>query len=183
MIGALRVATTGLVLVAGASYLMVENVTLRSRVSGLEAQRTDSGARAEALRRQLDEERGRDIHPVPSSAPVASLVLLPGLSRAETRLQELELNSSMQVARIEIEVEARDDFPRFRAELRKRTGEEVLTRSQLHRRVEGGRYVVSFDVPAEALAAGTYELTLKGVANDHTAEDVGYYYFAVVRKS
>jgi len=40
---------------------------------------------------------------------------------------------------------------------------------------------VSFDVPANALSAGEYELALKGLA-DGQATDIGYYYFRVVKQ-
>jgi len=91
------------------------------------------------------------------------------------------LNSTAQLAHIEIQLEPRDEFPRFRAELRTRGGEDVLTRSNLARRRTNSGNSVSFDVPANALSAGEYELALKGLA-DGEATDVGYYYFRVVKQ-
>jgi hypothetical protein len=161
---------------------------MRSRVAALEAQRREFAMRTDELRRLLDAERGRTAQAQPQTPPVtppasiASLILLPGLSRAETRQRHLELSSSTQLAHVEIELEPRDDYPQFRVEIRNRSGEEVLSQSRLQRRRIEGRYVVSIDVPATALAAGSYELVLKGVSNGKTPEDVGYYYFTVVRK-
>jgi hypothetical protein len=92
------------------------------------------------------------------------------------------LSPSVHIARIEIQLESRDDYPRFRAELRTRRGEEVLSRSNLVRRKSGPGFAVSIDVPASALAVGDYELALKGIAADQTSQDVGYYYFGVQRR-
>jgi hypothetical protein len=167
----------------GISWLSVENIKMRSRITGLET-RTDE------LRHQLDQEQARSGNltaqiqqqgtasrgPAPLAA---SLVLLPGLSRAETRREQLVLNPGTEIAHIEVQLEARDDYPRFRAELRTLSGTEVLSLGSLSRRRVTAGYAVSFDVPATALSADQYELALKGVLNDQTVQDVGYYYFSV----
>ena len=176
-----------LISVAGASWLLVENRAIRSRVAALETERRNLETRQEQLRRQLTEEQDRtgklaaDLQKPPSvSAPlVASLVLLPGLARAETGRAQLALNPSAQLAHIEIVLEPRDDYPRYSSEIRTRSGEEVLIRGNLRRRRSAAGDVVSFDVPTNALDAGEYELTLKGVAGDGRAQDLGYYYFRV----
>src|SRR5215510_13729644 len=175
--------------VAWASSLMVQNRAMQSRVASLETERRDLANREEALRRQLGDEQNRasslaaELQQRPSAGapPVASLVLLPGLSRAETGRTQLVVNSSAQLAHIEIVLEARDDYPRYTSELRTRSGEEVLIRSNLPRRRTAAGYVVSFDVPASALGAAEYELALKGVATDGRSQDLGYYYFSVQR--
>jgi endonuclease YncB( thermonuclease family) len=107
---------------------------------------------------------------------------VPGLSRAQTRVERLVLGPSVQIARIEIQLESRDDYPRFRAELRTKSGEEVLSQGNLAKRKSGPGFAVSIDVPASALAAGDYEMVLKGIAADRTSQDVGYYYFGVQRR-
>ena len=146
--------------------------------------------REQALRQQLSQEQARAANlAVRSQKPsgeaqrslLASLVFLPGLSRAGSSVQQLVLNSTAQLGHIEIQLEPRDEFPRFRAELRTRGGEDVLTRSNLARRRTNSGNSVSFDVPANALSAGEYELALKGLA-DGEATDVGYYYFRVVKQ-
>jgi hypothetical protein len=176
-----------LISVAGALWLIVENRAMRTRVAALETDQRDLETRDEGLRRQLGEEQARagslaaelQKQPSVSAAPVASLVLLPGLSRAETGRTQFLLNSSAQIAHVEIVVEARDDYPRYSSELRTRSGEEVLIRGNLPRRQTAAGYVVSFDVPTSALGTGEYELALKGVANDGRAQELGYYYFSV----
>ena len=146
--------------------------------------------REQALRQQLSQEQARaaDIA-VQSQKPsgeaqrplLVSLVFLPGLSRAGSSVQQLVLNSTAQLGHIEIQLEPRDEFPRFRAELRTRGGEDVLTRSNLARRRTNSGNSVSFEVPADTLSAGEYELALKGLAGGQ-ATDIGYYYFLVVKR-
>lgn len=186
------VAFATLICVAGASWLIVENKAMHSRVAVLEAQRRNLEIREQGLRRQLSEEQSRAgsltaellQRPSPNATHVptlASLILLPGLSRADTRVEQLVLSPSVQLARIEIQLEARDDYPRFRAELRTRGGEELLERSNLTKHRTADSYSVILDVPASVLAAGDYELALKGVLNDQSVQDVGYYYFSVLK--
>jgi len=177
-----------LICIAGGAWLVSETAAIRSRVASLEAERRAFEVREQSLRQRLTEEQSRAAalaaqnRPAPEAARapiVASLVLVPGLSRAQTRVERLVLSPSVQIARIEIQLESRDDFPRFRAELRTRRGEDVLARSNLVRRKSGPGFAVSVDVPASALAVGDYELALKGIAADHTSQDIGYYYFGV----
>ena len=181
-----------LVLVAGASWLAVENRRMHSSLAALEAQSRDLAVREQALGRQLSQEQSR-VENLTSelqrqqptggkgAAAIASLILLPGLSRAQSSRTQLVLNRSAQLAHIEIQLEARDDFPRYRAELRTRGGVDILTQANLRRQRSGAAYVVSMDVPASALPGGEYELALKGIgAGD--VQEIGYYYFGVTRQ-
>ena len=182
-----------MVLVVGASWLTLENIKMRSRIAGLETQGNELQAHSEELRRQLEEEKAhadslaaqmqQQGSATRGSAPLAaSLVLLPGLSRAETRREQLTLNPSVAIARIEVQLEPRDDYPRFRAELRTLSGAEVLSLGNLSRRPAPAGYAVSFDVPASALSTDQYELALKGVSSDQSVQDIGYYYFSVQKQ-
>jgi hypothetical protein len=172
-------ALAAVVCLGGVLWQMSQNGAMRSRVAELEAGRRKAldelaaeRSRAESLSAQLVQRPGA-ARPVPTS-----LVLIPGVSRGEASSQTLTLGPSTQVARITIQLERRDDFPRFRVELRTRAGEEVLTAGNLAR----GRDSVSFEAPAGLLAAGEYELALKGVHADQTLSDIGYFYFAVRKR-
>jgi hypothetical protein len=180
-------------LAVGASWLTVNNFTMRSRIAGLETQGRELQTHSDELRRQLDQEQAHSgglaaqiQQPGTTArgpAPVAaSLVLLPGLSRAESRREQLVLDPSAQVAHIEVQLEARDDYPRFRAELRTLSGAEVLSLGNLSRRRVAAGYAVAFDVPASALSTDQYELAVKGVLNDQSIQDIGYYYFTVQKQ-
>jgi hypothetical protein len=180
------------ILVAGASWLMIQNAAMRSRVAASEAQRHDLENRERSVQKQLGEEQARSgslaaqvVTQLPverTPAPVvASLVLFPGLTRAQSRVEQLVLNSSTQLARIEIQLEARDEYPRFRAELHTRGGQDVLTMSNLSRHRSAAGFGVAFDVPTTALPAGEYELALKGIGGGQTS-DIGFYYFRVQKQ-
>jgi hypothetical protein len=57
-----------------------------------------------------------------------------------------------------------------------------MTRNRLSAHQTHGGQTVSVTVPASMLGAGQYELTLKGMNDQGTLEDVGYYYFDVRKK-
>jgi hypothetical protein len=176
-------AAAALVLFAlGTWWLARENASIRFRASSLEARnrelesRLAQTGRASGDRLQADAQKQS-----PATAAVPSLMLLPGLPRAATREKRLEISPGAQIAHIEIQLEARDNYPHFRAEIRTRGGLEVLSRGNLVRRRTGEAYAVDFDVPASALAPNEYELALSGVDPGKTAEKLAFYYFAVVR--
>ena len=169
--------------VAGGSWLVVENASMRSRVSMLEAQRRDLEMRSQRLQRDLAAQvQSRPASEGPRTPIVASLVLMPGLSRAPSRTEQLVLDRGVQVAHIEIQLEPRDEYPRFRADLRTRSGKEVLVLGSLVPRRTGDGYTVSMDIPASVLATEEYELGLKGLGDGQDAQDVGYYYFRVQKR-
>jgi hypothetical protein len=107
-------------------------------------------------------------------------MLLPGLT-SEARVERLSLNSPVQIVHVTIQLEARDDYPRFRVQVRTRGGREVLTLEDLPKRRTDAGYSVSFDLPASALSVGQYEMALKGISNEKDIRDIGCYYFSVER--
>jgi hypothetical protein len=148
--------------VAATTWFAIENAAMRSRMSVLES--------------RLDQQQH---HRSTATAPgIASLVLLPGLSRSETRVPQLSLDPTAQIIRIEVKLEARDDYPRFRAELHTRRGDEVLTLANLPRRETAEGNSVLVEVPVSVVPPGQYELQLKGIKGN-SAEDIGFYYFNI----
>jgi hypothetical protein len=169
--------------VAGGSWLVIENASMRSRVSMLEAQRRDLEMRAQRLQRDLTaQSQNPPSVEGPRTPLVASLVLMPGLSRAASRTEQLVLDRGVQIAHIEIQLEPRDEHPRFRADLRTRSGKEILVLGDLLPRRTGDGYTVSMDVPVSVLATEEYELGLKSLRDGKDAQDVGYYYFGVEKR-
>jgi hypothetical protein len=180
------------VLAAALSWQTISTIRLRGRVTELETAQRNQQNREEALKRTADDERARaenlaaqlqrDAAQPGSSLPaVASLVLIPGVSRSAGSAARLVVAESAQLAHIEIPLEPRDQYARFRVELRTRSGEEILTRNNLRAvRSSTGRAIV-LDVPASALTTTDYELTLQGVA-DGRPVDVGYSYFTVQKQ-
>jgi hypothetical protein len=84
---------------------------MRSRVVALEVRSRALESREQGLRNELATHSQK--LPGPAAAPpapaAASLVFLPGLTRAETRREQLVLSSTAQIAHIEIQLETRDD--------------------------------------------------------------------------
>jgi hypothetical protein len=92
------------------------------------------------------------------------------------------LDRAAQIAHIEIQLEPRDDYPRFRADVQTRGGKEILSFGGLVRRGTGGAQSVSMDLPASALSTGEYEIALKGLRDGDAPQEVGYYYFRVQKQ-
>jgi len=173
-----------LLCVFGAWWLLDQNSSLRARTQVLEAERRSLDTQQQQLRRELEQQRAqaKAQRPLVSPTSLALLVLSPGISRGRNRSEQLTLTSGTQIARIDIQLEPRDEYPKFRAELRTRRGEEILTRSNLSRKPAGAGFVVSIDLPASALLETDYELTLKGIPASGAPQDIGFYYFTVRRQ-
>ena len=137
-------AAGAVICVAGGTWLAIENVSMRSRLSAMEAVRRDLEGRSQTLRQELSQAQARANAPAlkqntapstPSRSPlIASLILIAGPTRAESRTEQLLLSRETQIAHIEIQLEPRDDYPSFRAEVRTRGGKEVLSFGALLRR-------------------------------------------------
>jgi hypothetical protein len=175
--------------IGGATWLVFENGSMRSRISAMEAQRLAAEARESRLQQELSRSQNSAAQTPnrPTAEParpplIASLALLPGLSRAETRVELLVIPVGAQLARLEVQLDDRDDFPRFRADLHTRNGREVLTLPNLRPHSGSAGRAVSIDVPATLLGAGEYELALKGLPDGQSPQDIGYYYFRVQKR-
>jgi len=155
----------------------------RSRSNDLAAQlqrEKQEREQSEELVRQL--ERDRESRPQQSQQTFASLVLLPGVSRSGSVRPNLILPESARVVRLHVGIEPEEEYKSFRVELRTQAGQQVMTRNRLSAHQTHGGQTVSVTVPASMLGAGQYELTLKGMNDQGTLEDVGYYYFDVRKK-
>ena len=120
-----------------------------------------------------------------SQAPrsiIASLTLLPGISRGATTQPKLILPPNASVARLQIGIEPEEDYKNFGVELRTTSGRPVWTRDRLTARSSRGGRSIRFTLPATALLPGEYELRLKGVPDTGPPEDVGFYYFQVMKQ-
>ena len=176
-----------LILAVVASWEVVQTVRLHGDMNQLEAERRLQQQREQVLQQQINQEHARaeelaaQMQQQGGHPAVASLMLLPGIARTQGSLPELVIPGPAQLASIQIQLEPRDVYPRFRAELRNRSGDEILTRANLRaQRSSTGRAVV-LEVPASALNPGDYELALKGVSGEEMT-DIGYYNFSVRKK-
>jgi hypothetical protein len=182
-------AMAALIFIAGLFWTMQRGIP-PSRSAALEARHSGPERKDEGLAvdgpGSRDETAGAGAQEATrQSRPpvVASLVLFAGLSRAESTKERLVLGPLVERARIEIQLEARDDYPQFRVELRTQSGNEILTRENLRGRRSGAGSVLSFDLPANALSTGQYELAVQGVPAGAPVEDVTYLYFTVEKSA
>ena len=202
-----RVAFAAVVLLValGGAWLITETLRLRSQVTRLQA---ENQSRGNELQQQVENERRRNEDLAarlnqekqqreqseeslrqmsetsdaanPSPQPViASLMLLPGVSRGGGEKPKLVLPENARVVRLQIGIDAEEPYKTFAAELRTVAGREIWTRDNLIARERRGGKAVGLTLPAVALKPGEYELRLSGVAEGGRSEDVGFYYFDV----
>jgi hypothetical protein len=112
---------------------------------------------------------------------MASLTLMPGALRDASVRPEILVAPSTQIVRLEIQLEAKDQYPQYRAELRTQRGDEVLTRNNLHEQRGQAERSVLLEIPASGVASGEYELRLQGKVAAKQFEDLAYYRFSVRR--
>ncbi len=193
-------AAASLFFVIGGLWLITGNLRMREQIAGLEAERRERQERLEALENQvagalargdelaaqLRQERSRESarqlqrERSEGRPTVFSLALLPGLPRGAADRPTLVLPRSARLARLDVGLEPGDEYGRFRAELRTRDGREIFIQNNLKARRAG--QTVTMDMPATILDPGEYELALKGVTAQGTVEEIGYYYFTVIRR-
>lgn len=209
--GKIALAVATLLLLIGGAWLIVETLRLRSQLTQLQAQQQSQQNDRQTLERQVEMERRRGEElaaqldrekeqraqsdeslrrlsetinrPEETSRPiVASLLLLPGISRGGSTQPKLVLPVNATVAQLQVGIDPEEDYKSFGVELRTANGRPVWTRDNLTARNTRGGRVVRLTLPASALRPGEYELRLKGVAESGGTEDVGFYYFAVSRR-
>lgn len=192
-------------LLIGAGYLSLETLRLRSELTELraatQAQRDAQQQTLELERRRNDElnaqlnqekqqreqtaeslrelsEAGDAVHPAPRPV-VASLTLLPGLSRGGDNKPSLVVPQDARLVRLQIGIDPEEQYEKFAVELRTLAGRQVWTQENLNARNRRGARAIGLTLPATALKSGEYELRLRGVNNSGGAEDIGFYYFNV----
>jgi hypothetical protein len=110
---------------------------------------------------------------------IATLVLLPGISRSNGAVPVVSLAKEATALRLQIGVDPQETYSRYRVELRTEKGQEVLAQNNLAARVKHNSRSITLNVPASVVANGRYEIALKGVTENGSTEDVGFYYFEV----
>ncbi len=163
-------AAAALLIVGAALWLAREDTSMRKQIASLQNERTQLTAREQDLRRKLAE----------AQAPfIATLVLLPGVSRAQSNIAQFNVPQTAQYVRIEVQLDPRDNYPSFRAELSTRRGQSILSAQNLQPRRAANALAVHLMIPADALAPGQYEVRLSGIAAPGAALDIGFYYFEI----
>jgi len=200
-------AAASLLLFFVGSWLVVDRIRLRSEIAQLRTAQGSQTAQNRQLEKDLSNERLRnqelmanrgtppqqtptpEIQPespeqptTPTSPVVVALSLLPGISRGSNSVPQLAIAKAVSLVRLQIGIDPQENYRRYRVELRTENGQHVLAQGNLLARVASHGRSVPLNVPASALRNGRYELALKGITESGTTEDVGFYYFDVVKK-
>ena len=198
-------AVTTFVLLGLGLWLAVYSSRLRSEVAQLQGAQESQASQQRQLQAEIDKERKRNeelaaqLHQQPEPTPVpdhptlpqptepttspvlATLTLLPGLSRSGAGVPRLTLAKDVSAVRLQIGVDPRDQYKSFQVVVSE-GGRQIVSRDHLTARGSGASRAIPLNVPAGMLRNGRHEVALRGVTAQGTTEDVGYYYFDVVKK-
>ena len=196
-----------LLLAAGGWWLWDGARRERTRQEGLRAEQQRRGAEEAGQTARLEPGGGTPgdgqaanvdarpqpspVRPAPTPGPrkptaqrpvVASFVFAPGTARSGEDDHELSVPEEAQVVRLRLDLERGDEYRDYGAELRTAAGRPVWQSGGLRARSRQPRPSVVLDIPAKLLAAGEYELKLTGSAGEGRSEEIGYYYFRLLKK-
>jgi len=200
-------AAAMLLLVIGGAWLLTETLRLRRQLTQLQAENQSR----QSLERQIEAERKRneelnarlnqekqqreqsdeslrqlsetaDPTNPPPRPVIASLTLLPGISRGGGDKPSLVLRDDTRLVRLNIGIDPEEQYKTFAIELRTAAGRQIWTKENLAARNRGGARAIVLTLPASVLKYGDYELRLTGLKEGGAAEDVGFYYFDVKKR-
>ena len=204
-------AAVVLLVLVGGAWLVTETLRLRSQLTTLQAENQSRQNERQTLEQQMDHQRRRAEEltarlnqekqqreqteeslrklsetpnantPAPRSI-IASLTLLPGISRGGGDKPSLVLAPEASLVRLQIGIDPEEQYKTYAVDLRSVAGRQVWTRENLHARDRRGARSIGLTVPAPALKPGEYELKLTGVTEGGVTEDVGFYYFEVRKR-
>ena len=204
-------AAAMLILLAGGAWLLTTTLRLRSQLTQLQAENQSRQNQRQALEQQIETERKRDeelnarlnqekqqreqsdeslrqlsetadqTNPPPRPV-IASLTLLPGLSRGGGDKPSLVMPGDARLVRLNIGIDPEEQYKNFAVELRTTAGRHVWNRENLAARNRRGARAIGLTLPASVLKSGEYELRLRGLKEGGEAEDIGFYYFDVKKR-
>ena len=209
--GRYALAAAALLIVLAGSWLITESFRLRGQIAELRAEQLARERRQQVLEQQIADEQARsadasaqlererqqrerdeqlvgtlqsELQSATQSLPSAavSLILSPGLSRGGGARPKLALDRSSRLVRVQVGIEPGDEYQGFRVELRGPDGRLAWSQEGLHARPARAGRGLTLTLPAKLLTAGQYELALKGAAAGGKIDDIGYYYFDVLKK-
>jgi len=207
-VGRFATAAVMLLVLAGGAWLIFETLRLRNQLTHMQAENQSRHNERQALEQRVELERRRNAElsaqlnqekqqreqadeslrqlseagdaATPQPRPIiASLTLLPGLSRGGGERPSLVLQENARLVRLQIGIEPEEQYKTFAVELRPNAGRQIWSRENLSAKNRRGARAITLTVPATILKPGQYELRLTGVAETGASEDVGFYYFDV----
>ena len=204
-------AAAMLVLVVGGAWLLTTTLRLRSQLTQLQAENQSRQTQRHALEQQIEAERKRneelnarlnqekqqreqsdeslrqlsetaDSTNPPPRPVIATLTLLPGLSRGGGDKPSLVMPGDARLVRLNIGIDPEEQYKNFAVELRTTAGRHVWNRENLAARNRSGARAIGLTLPASVLKSGEYEIRLRGLKEGGEAEDIGFYYFDVKKR-
>jgi hypothetical protein len=194
-------AAVMLLFLLGGAWPFSEVRQLRKEIAQMETERQLNAQQEEQLRNQMAEqlqhndelaaqneklEQEMALLKQQSAAPpllpsILAFILSPG-SRGGARPKNLIIPRSVQTLRLQLNLNAGDEYASYQVSLQSASGEAVRIWNGLRdASITGGR-AIYVNVPARLLSAGQYELRLSGVAGAGQIEDLGYYYFNLTKE-
>lgn len=207
----IAVAAAMLLVLVGGAWLVIETLRLRTQLQQIQAENQSRQTDRQSLELQVEAERKRNAElnaqlnqekqqreqtdeslrqlsetrettsPTRSTI-IASLTLLPGISRSAGEKPKLALADDVRVVRLNVGIDPDEDYKNFAVEVRSAGGRQVWNRENLRVTTRGGARAIGLTVPAMVLKPGEYELRLVGVAEAGSREDLGFYYFDVTKR-
>jgi hypothetical protein len=117
----------------------------------------------------------------PPSQTILSLVLTPGLVR-DDKPRRLLVPPAADLLRLQLDLKKKGEHQSYRVALRTAEGNELWSQDRPRAKATASGHAVILKLPAKLLAEGDYELTLKGLTASREFEDIGDYYFTIVKK-
>ncbi len=202
---AFSMAAVALVVLIGAALLIRDGIRLRSQLGQLQAERQSQEARRQQLEKEMANERARNEElarqvehqqqeesarepqreerkSVSTPSLVVALTLLPGLSRGSNSVPSVVVSPAVRTVLLQVGVDPQDDYPRYRIEIHSPSGKQIWAQDKLSSRATRIGRAIVLNLPASLLEGGRYELSVKGTSAAGTSEDIGYYYFEVLKK-
>ena len=204
-------AAAMLILLVGGAWLLTTTLRLRSQLTQLQAENQSRQNQRQALEQQIETERRRneelnarlnqekqqreqsdeslrqlsetaDQTNLPPRPVIASLTLLPGISRGGGDKPSLAMPGDARLVRLNIGIDPEEQYKNFAVDLRTTAGRHIWNRENLAARNRSGARAIGLTLPASVLKSGEYELRLRGLKEGGEAEDIGFYYFDVKKR-
>lgn len=194
-------ATAALLVVLGGLGLIVETMRLRRRLERVQTERQTLWRQEQEWQRQLAEQRTRGNELAaqlrherdraarlqkelarPEPPFVVSFVLLPGLVRDTEAPKRLAIPPSAQSLRLQMDLEGDEGYKHYRAMLRTADGDEIWSQGRLRAQPTGSGKAVVLKLSPRLFQTGDYIVTLQGVTTNGEFDEVGDYYFSVVKR-
>lgn len=194
-------------LVCGSLWLVMRNRSLQNQIAQLQANQSQAADR-QVINAQLAEQQARNTQLAqelerakqqaaqleqqlaqasPTGSPagqssalaVISLLLLPGRVRDDATATKLTIPTEAAAVQLKLELEA-DDYLRYQVQLQQADGGAVW-QQPVQRAAKNGQ-PVAVRIPASRFQSGDYAVRLSGVTPSGATEEVGKYYFRVVKQ-